>query len=68
MSSVVNSKGWMQWSPSAPNTDNVFYREYKNTGPGSVGTRVRPCIPVSLAEVETDRDCRPTSQHSSRLG
>lgn len=44
MSNVVNGAGWAQWSSSAPNTDHVFYGEYKNTGPGASGTRVRPSV------------------------
>ncbi|KAI5841673.1 pectinesterase-like protein [Tricharina praecox] len=39
MSAVVNSAGWVQWNSGDPRTDNVYYREYLNTGTGSQGTR-----------------------------
>jgi pectinesterase len=44
MSNVVNSAGWIQWSSSTPNIDNVYYREYGNTGAGASGTRVSLAI------------------------
>ena len=39
LSAVVNSAGWVQWGSSDARTDNVFYREFGNTGTGASGTR-----------------------------
>jgi pectinesterase len=39
LSSIISSAGWEQWSSSSPNTGNVYFGEYKNTGAGSKGTR-----------------------------
>lgn len=36
--SCVSPAGWQQWSSSSPNTDGVFFGEYKNTGAGAVST------------------------------
>jgi hypothetical protein len=40
LSDVINPAGWVQWSSSKPNTDNVYYREFGNSGAGAKGTRV----------------------------
>jgi pectinesterase len=40
MTNVVNSAGWSEWNDDDPRTDNVYYREYDNTGAGASGTRV----------------------------
>ncbi|PLB51651.1 putative pectinesterase precursor [Aspergillus steynii IBT 23096] len=40
MSDVINSAGWAEWSDASPNTDNVTYAEYGNTGKGAKGDRV----------------------------
>ncbi|KAM3079323.1 hypothetical protein ACMFMG_005757 [Clarireedia jacksonii] len=39
MSSIINSAGWSIWSTSSPNTANVLFEEYDNSGDGSKGTR-----------------------------
>lgn len=39
LDAVVNSAGWSVWGPSSPQTDNVFYREFANTGAGAEGQR-----------------------------
>jgi pectinesterase len=39
MTDVVNSAGWIEWSSSEPNTEDVLFGEYENTGAGSEGTR-----------------------------
>jgi pectinesterase len=39
MSNVINSAGWIQWSSSTPNTQDVTFQEYGNSGAGSQGTR-----------------------------
>ncbi|CAN8096927.1 unnamed protein product [Discula destructiva] len=39
MSAVINSAGWSAWN-GGTDTGNIYYREYANTGDGSVGTRV----------------------------
>ncbi|KAL2888435.1 pectin lyase-like protein [Ceratocystis lukuohia] len=31
----INAAGWSIWSTSAPQTDNVFFGEFNNTGPGA---------------------------------
>lgn len=48
MSAVINSAGWASWSDAAPNTDHVYFKEYKNTGTGSQGTRVSWAIQLFL--------------------
>jgi len=39
MSNVINSAGWEIWSTSSPNTADVTFAEYDNTGAGASGTR-----------------------------
>lgn len=39
MTDVINSKGWSEWETSEPNTEDVSFGEYDNTGAGSEGTR-----------------------------
>lgn len=55
LGSVVNSAGWVQWNSGDARTDNVFYREYGNTGTGASGTRAsfssKLSAPVTLANI-----------------
>ncbi|CEJ56840.1 Putative Pectinesterase [Penicillium brasilianum] len=39
LSDVINSAGWIEWSSSEPNTDDVLFGEYDNSGDGASGTR-----------------------------
>ncbi|CAL5867026.1 uncharacterized protein PFLUO_LOCUS1238 [Penicillium psychrofluorescens] len=39
MSEVVNSAGWSEWTKAKPNTQDVDFGEYDNSGPGSLGSR-----------------------------
>lgn len=39
LSSVINSAGWIEWSSTSPNTADVLFGEYANTGTGASGTR-----------------------------
>ena len=39
LSGVVNPAGWSEWN-GLNETENVFYREYENYGPGAAGPRV----------------------------
>lgn len=39
MSDVINSAGWIEWSTTEPNTEDVLFGEYDNSGTGSEGTR-----------------------------
>ncbi|CAK7231788.1 hypothetical protein SBRCBS47491_008048 [Sporothrix bragantina] len=39
LSSIINPAGWTQWSTSEPNTEDVTFEEYDNTGTGASGTR-----------------------------
>lgn len=39
LSAVINSAGWEIWSSSSPNTEDVTFQEYGNTGAGASGTR-----------------------------
>jgi len=39
LGAVVNSAGWSIWQSGDTRTDQVFYREYGNTGTGASGTR-----------------------------
>lgn len=39
MTDVINAAGWHVWSTSEPNTADVVFEEYGNTGAGASGTR-----------------------------
>ncbi|KAI0477894.1 family 8 carbohydrate esterase [Xylariaceae sp. FL0804] len=39
MSAVINSAGWSVWNTDEPNTEDVLFGEYDNSGEGSEGTR-----------------------------
>ncbi|KAH8666848.1 family 8 carbohydrate esterase [Xylariales sp. PMI_506] len=39
LSEVINSAGWAEWSSSDPNTSDVTFGEYDNSGDGAEGTR-----------------------------
>ncbi|KAJ5126651.1 hypothetical protein N7448_007430 [Penicillium atrosanguineum] len=39
LSDAINSAGWIEWSTSEPNTEDVLFGEYDNSGDGSEGTR-----------------------------
>lgn len=39
LSNVINSAGWIEWSSSEPNTADVLFGEYDNSGSGASGTR-----------------------------
>ena len=55
LSKVVNAAGWVKWNDATPNTENVFYREFGNTGTGASGTRAsfssKLSAAVGMAEV-----------------
>lgn len=54
LGAVVNSAGWSIWNTGDERTDQVFYREYGNTGTGASGTRKfssKLSAPVTLANV-----------------
>lgn len=38
LSSIVNTALWTEWSSSEPNTEDVTYQEYDNSGAGADGT------------------------------
>jgi pectinesterase len=39
LSANINSAGWEVWTTSTPNTADVTFEEYGNTGAGASGTR-----------------------------
>ncbi|KAE9398663.1 pectin lyase-like protein, partial [Gymnopus androsaceus JB14] len=39
LSSIINPAGWEIWSTATPNTADVTFAEYENTGAGAAGTR-----------------------------
>jgi pectinesterase len=39
LSSVINPAGWEIWSTTEPNTEDVTFAEFENTGAGAAGTR-----------------------------
>ncbi|KAF8591882.1 carbohydrate esterase family 8 protein [Ramaria rubella] len=39
LGSHINPAGWSEWSAATPNTEDVFFGEFDNTGPGASGTR-----------------------------
>ena len=49
MSSIINSAGWEVWEPSQPNTADVTFQEYDNTGTGASGTRASFSTKISSA-------------------
>jgi len=55
MSDIINPAGWTTWSKTVPNTDNVDYEEYGNSGAGSTGQRAgfskRAAGPVAISSV-----------------
>ncbi|KAF3760479.1 family 8 carbohydrate esterase [Cryphonectria parasitica EP155] len=54
MSDVINSAGWAEWSSSEPNTEDVLFGEYDNTGDGAEGTRASFATKLSAAvSIET---------------
>jgi pectinesterase len=58
MSDVINGAGWSEWSKSQPNTGNVLFGEYENSGSGSNGKRASFATalssPVAIADVLND--------------
>ncbi|KAJ7230263.1 putative pectin methylesterase [Mycena pura] len=39
LAATINSAGWEIWSTATPNTADVTFAEFDNTGPGAAGTR-----------------------------
>ncbi|CAK7233140.1 hypothetical protein SEUCBS140593_008502 [Sporothrix eucalyptigena] len=39
LSDIINPAGWTEWSTSEPNTEDVTFEEYDNSGSGASGTR-----------------------------
>jgi pectinesterase len=55
LGSIINSAGWEVWSASEPNTEDVVFQEYGNTGAGASGTRAsfssKLSAPVSISTI-----------------
>lgn len=55
MTNVINAKGWSVWQTSNPQTSNVVFEEYGNTGAGASGTRAsfakKIASPVAITTV-----------------
>lgn len=54
MSNVINSAGWEQWSSSEPNTADILFGEYDNSGAGASGTRkleTKLSAPISISTI-----------------
>jgi len=49
LSAIINSAGWEVWSSSTPNTEDVTFEEYGNTGTGASGTRASFATTLSSA-------------------
>lgn len=49
MTDVINSAGWIEWSSSEPNTEDVLFGEYDNAGDGASGTRASFAEELSAA-------------------
>ncbi|KAJ1553016.1 hypothetical protein HK405_009235 [Cladochytrium tenue] len=49
LSAIINSAGWEEWSSSTPNTADVTFEEYDNTGTGASGTRASFSTKLSSA-------------------
>jgi pectinesterase len=58
MSDVVNGAGWSEWSKAKPNTQDVDFAEYDNSGPGSKGTRAsfskKLNSPIAIGDIIDD--------------
>jgi len=49
MTDIIAAAGWTEWSTSSPNTGNVVFEEYGNTGAGASGTRASFATKMSSA-------------------
>lgn len=49
LGSVINSAGWEVWSSNTPNTGDVTFQEFGNTGAGASGTRASFSTKLSSA-------------------
>jgi len=49
LGAAINSAGWEEWSSSEPNTADVTFQEYGNTGTGASGTRASFSTKLSAA-------------------
>lgn len=49
LGAIINSAGWEEWSSSDPNTEDVTFEEYGNTGDGASGTRASFSTKLSSA-------------------
>lgn len=49
LSDIINSAGWEEWSSSSPNTEDVTFEEYGNTGDGASGNRASYATTLSSA-------------------
>ena len=54
MSEVINPAGWRVWNDGQPNTENVYYGEFENTGAGSEGDRADFATAMDAAVVLGD--------------
>ncbi|KAJ5723881.1 hypothetical protein N7488_001916 [Penicillium malachiteum] len=54
LSDVINSAGWEEWSTSEPNTEDVLFGEYDNSGDGAEGTRASFATTLSAAMTISD--------------
>lgn len=49
LSDIINSAGWEEWSAAEPNTEDVTFAEFGNTGAGASGTRASFASKLSSA-------------------
>jgi pectinesterase len=49
LGAIINGAGWEVWSSSTPNTADVTFQEYGNTGTGASGTRASFSTKLSSA-------------------
>lgn len=49
LSDAINSAGWIEWSSSEPNTEDVLFGEFDNSGYGAEGTRASFATTLSAA-------------------
>lgn len=58
MSQVINEGGWAEKSATRPDTNNVLFGEYGNSGVGSKGPRAKFATalssPVAIADILDD--------------
>lgn len=54
LSEVINGEGWRVWNDDEPNTENVYFGEFENTGAGAEGERAEFATVMDAAKEIAD--------------